>query len=67
LLINLQGDFPLSPIPEPLLAPHPETRWQLLWCSEHPRYGGRGMVQPQTDENWICRALPLWYCSHTLL
>jgi len=53
LLINLQGDFPLSPIPEPLLAPHPETRWQLLWCSEHPRYGGRGMVQPQTDENWI--------------
>jgi maltooligosyltrehalose trehalohydrolase len=42
LLVNLGADLPLSPAPEPLLAPPAGRRWQLRWSSEEPRYGGGG-------------------------
>jgi maltooligosyltrehalose trehalohydrolase len=42
VLVNLGGDLPLSPIPEPLLAPPEGARWTLLWCSEAVHYGGGG-------------------------
>jgi maltooligosyltrehalose trehalohydrolase len=42
LLVNLGRDLPLSPIPEPLLAPPDGARWRLVWCSEAEVYGGAG-------------------------
>jgi maltooligosyltrehalose trehalohydrolase len=50
LLVNLAGDlFPVCPS-EPLLAPpSPDHRWDVLWYSEHPRYGGTG-IPPLPDD-----------------
>jgi len=47
LLVNLGQDLELSPAPEPLLAPPPGARWQVLWSSEDPRYGGAGAPPPE--------------------
>lgn len=60
LLINCGRDLSLSPIPEPLLAPHKGCDWRVLWSSEHPRYGGSGTGPIHTDERWqvpACSAL----------
>jgi maltooligosyltrehalose trehalohydrolase len=53
LLINLGSDLSLSPVPEPLLAPPEGGDWQLLWASEHPRYGGQGIRAMHTDASWV--------------
>ncbi len=46
VLVNLGPTF-LQPItPEPLLAPPEGTGWDLVWSSEHPRYGGHGTPRP---------------------
>ncbi|HEY0835067.1 MAG TPA: malto-oligosyltrehalose trehalohydrolase [Azospirillum sp.] len=42
LIVNLGRDLPLSPLPEPLLAPPPGGDWRLLWSSEAEPYGGGG-------------------------
>jgi maltooligosyltrehalose trehalohydrolase len=42
LVVNLGCDIDLSPVPEPLLAPPWGCRWDVLWSSEAPRYGGSG-------------------------
>ena len=47
LLINLGADLELDPAPEPLLAPPAGGRWQVLWSSEDPRYGGAGAPPPE--------------------
>ncbi len=47
LLINLGADLELAPVPEPLLAPPAGARWQVLWSSEDPRYGGAGAPPPE--------------------
>ena len=52
LLVNLGKDLHLDPAPEPLLAPPAQQRWQILWSSEAPRYGGLGVLHPDTEENW---------------
>ena len=52
LIINFGVDFTLSPVPEPLLSPPEGTEWELLWTSEHPRYGGGGTPPLSTDDNW---------------
>ncbi len=52
LIVNLGRDLHLDPAPEPLLAPPEQTRWQIRWSSEDPRYGGLGAPEPDTDENW---------------
>jgi maltooligosyltrehalose trehalohydrolase len=52
LLINLGVDLHLDPAPEPLLAPPADSEWRTLWSSENPRYGGIGMPQIDSDENW---------------
>jgi maltooligosyltrehalose trehalohydrolase len=53
LLLNLGTDLPLSPIPEPLLAPPRGRRWRLLWSSEAIVYGGGGVPALATDESWL--------------
>jgi maltooligosyltrehalose trehalohydrolase len=52
LIINLGTTLPLLPMPEPLLAPPAGQRWQLMWHSEDPRYGGNGMQELDGEHSW---------------
>jgi maltooligosyltrehalose trehalohydrolase len=52
LVVNLGRDLHLDPAPEPLLAPPEGERWETLWSSEHPRYGGAGTPPLETEEGW---------------
>jgi maltooligosyltrehalose trehalohydrolase len=52
LIVNLGRDLLLEPAPEPLLAPPEGTRWQMLWSSEDPRYGGFGTPPMDDDGGW---------------
>ena len=52
LVVNLGRDRALIPAPEPLLAAPAGARWERLWSSESPRYGGQGTTPPQTDAEW---------------
>lgn len=54
LLLNLGAELRLTVAAEPLLAPVAEgQRWQVLWSSEDPRYGGGGTTEPESEEqNW---------------
>jgi maltooligosyltrehalose trehalohydrolase len=52
VLVNLGRDLHLDPAPEPLLAPPENKVWEILWSSEHPRYGGDGTAPLDTEENW---------------
>lgn len=51
MLVNLGSDLLLTHMPEPLLAPPAERRWEVLWSSEDPRYGGLG-TPPLGREAW---------------
>jgi len=53
LIINLEVDLEFDPAPEPLIAAGKDSVWQLLWSSEHPKYGGRGVLEPPEKGNWI--------------
>ncbi len=50
LIVNLGKDLDLEPVPEPLLAPLTGSRWEVLWSSEDPKYGGSGAPPPEDDE-----------------
>ncbi|MBW8874628.1 MAG: malto-oligosyltrehalose trehalohydrolase [Acidobacteria bacterium] len=50
LVVNLGADLELEPVPEPLLAPLTGRRWEVLWSSEEPRYGGSGAPPPEDEE-----------------
>jgi maltooligosyltrehalose trehalohydrolase len=52
LLVNFGRTEHLSPAPEPLLAAPYGKRWETLWSSESPKYGGPGAVEPETEEEW---------------
>jgi maltooligosyltrehalose trehalohydrolase len=53
LVVNLGRDLYLNPAPEPLLAPPEGRRWEPLWSSEDPKYGGGGTPPLDTaDDNW---------------
>jgi maltooligosyltrehalose trehalohydrolase len=52
VIINLGADLHFVPAPEPLLAPQLGGHWSLQWSSDHPQYGGPGIVNPLTDEGW---------------
>jgi maltooligosyltrehalose trehalohydrolase len=52
LLVNLGAELSLDVLPEPLLAPPPALTWDLLWCSEDPRYGGAGTAPVESDAGW---------------
>jgi maltooligosyltrehalose trehalohydrolase len=65
LIVNFGRDLQLFPAPEPLLAPPQRMRWETLWSSEAPRYGGTGTAPLETDEGWripghaACALFPL--------
>jgi maltooligosyltrehalose trehalohydrolase len=52
VLLNLGRDLFPGPTSEPLLAPPPGMQWQVLWYSEHPRYGGSGIPPLETAAHW---------------
>jgi maltooligosyltrehalose trehalohydrolase len=52
LLMNLGPDLAPAATPEPLLAAPPGKRWELLWSSESPRYGGGGTPPLATEDGW---------------
>jgi maltooligosyltrehalose trehalohydrolase len=52
LVVNLGRDLRFDPAPEPLLAPPEAGRWELLWSSEDPRYGGGGTPAVETEDGW---------------
>jgi len=56
LVINFADKQILHPAPEPLLAPPSGYRWETLWTSESPRYGGKGAAAIATPEEWILPA-----------
>jgi len=52
LFANFGRDLAVSPVPQPLLAPPPDCRWELLWSSDSAQYGGRGTVPPEIAGGW---------------
>jgi maltooligosyltrehalose trehalohydrolase len=52
LLVNLDMDLHWKSIPEPLLAPPPGTQWRVLFSTEHPKYGGAGIYEPDQPDGW---------------
>jgi maltooligosyltrehalose trehalohydrolase len=51
IIVNFGLDLPLHPAPEPLLAPPADCEWEVVWSTEAPKYGGRGVLR--SDPNWI--------------
>jgi maltooligosyltrehalose trehalohydrolase len=60
LVVNFGLDLHFDPAPEPLLAPPEGMRWEILWSSENPRYGGSGTFSVDTPDNW-------WIPGHAAL
>jgi len=52
LIVNLGSDVRLGACPEPLTAPSLRSRWQLLWSSEDPCYGGEGTPDIDPNGTW---------------
>jgi maltooligosyltrehalose trehalohydrolase len=52
ILVNLGPETRLVPAPEPLLAPPLGRRWEILFSSENPRYGGAGTPAAERDGAW---------------
>ena len=52
LLVNFDPDLQLKAAAEPLLAPPPHYKWELLWSSEDLKYGGAG-TPPMGEGTWV--------------
>ncbi|MGE5212806.1 MAG: malto-oligosyltrehalose trehalohydrolase [Nitrospirota bacterium] len=52
LLVNLGERQVLRPASQPLLAPPPSCKWEMLWTSNSKRYGGADTVAIATPERW---------------
>jgi maltooligosyltrehalose trehalohydrolase len=54
LIANFGRDLHFAPAPEPLLAPPLGCRWELVFSSEDPRYGGGGTPEVETEnDGWL--------------
>src|SRR4029077_9038401 len=56
LLVNFGERHVLHPASEPLLAPRPGCKWETLWSSDSPRYGGADDVATAAPDQWILPA-----------
>jgi maltooligosyltrehalose trehalohydrolase len=56
LIINFGDSKTLKPAPESLLAPPLSCRWETLWTSESPLYGGTGAIAIASEEQWVLPA-----------
>lgn len=63
IAVNLGPATDLGEAAEPLLAPPPGRRWQVLWSSEDVRYGAQGTPRIESEEG--LRRLPA--CAALLL
>jgi maltooligosyltrehalose trehalohydrolase len=52
VVVNLGRDLFPNPLSEPLMAPPEGKRWQILWYSEDPLYGGCGAPPFEAEEHW---------------
>ncbi len=52
LVANFGVALHFDPAPQPLLAPPENCRWEILWSSEDPRYGGMGTPELDTEDGW---------------
>lgn len=52
VIANFGVDLALNPAPEPLLAPPLGEEWDVIWSSEARGYGGCGVPEADTVENW---------------
>jgi maltooligosyltrehalose trehalohydrolase len=67
ILVNLGPDARLARAPEPLLAPPEGRRWEVVFSSEDPRYGGAGTPSVEHGGTWhllgeaavVFRAVPV--------
>jgi maltooligosyltrehalose trehalohydrolase len=53
ILINFGRTVHFQPGPEPLLAPPKTGAWEMMWCSEDPKYRGPGCPPIQQAEGWV--------------
>ncbi len=53
LLVNFGDHQVLHPASEPLLAPPSGKKWEVIWTSESPGYGGSGAAIIATEEEWL--------------
>jgi maltooligosyltrehalose trehalohydrolase len=56
LIVNFGERQILKPAAEPLLAPPSDFRWEVLWTSDSPRYGGADSMALATEEQWLLPA-----------
>jgi maltooligosyltrehalose trehalohydrolase len=56
LIVNLGAEVRMDILPEPLLAPPLDRRWELRWSSDSPDYGGPGVIPIETKGTWIVPA-----------
>jgi len=56
LIVNLGAEVRMEIVPEPLLAPPLDHRWELRWSSDSPEYGGPGVIPIETKGTWIVPA-----------
>ena len=56
IIVNLGAEIRMEIIPEPLLAPPLDRRWELRWSSDSPEYGGPGIIPIETKGTWIVPA-----------
>jgi len=56
LIVNLGAEIRMDIVPEPLLAPPLDRRWELRWSSDAPDYGGPGVIPIETKGTWIVPA-----------
>ena len=60
LVINL-GPLTTCPMNDPLLAPGAGRRWELLFCSERPAYGGTGVDETFNQGCWRLQSHCAWF------
>jgi maltooligosyltrehalose trehalohydrolase len=56
LIVNFGEQQILKPAAEPLLAPPSRFRWEILWTSDSPRYGGADSMAHALEEQWVLPA-----------
>jgi maltooligosyltrehalose trehalohydrolase len=56
IIVNLGSELRMDIVPEPLIAPPLDRRWELRWSSDAPEYGGPGLTPIQTKGTWIVPA-----------
>jgi maltooligosyltrehalose trehalohydrolase len=56
LIVNLGAELRMDVVPEPLIAPPLDRRWELRWSSDAPEYGGPGLTPIETKGTWIVPA-----------